>query len=84
MTLNARWSEQDGCLGVALKYSAIGYSVVPLEPRGKRPLIPWAAYQKRRPTEVEIRRWWSDTPDANVGIVTGQVSNIFCLGQRRD
>jgi hypothetical protein len=43
----------------------------------KRPLISkWGEYQNRRPTEEEVKKWFTDFPSANIGIVTGKVSNI--------
>lgn len=60
----------------ALHYLRMGFSIIPLEPRGKKPLIPWAEFQKRLATEAEVRSWWAKTPDANIGIVTGKVSGI--------
>lgn len=60
----------------ALQYLRLGYSIIPLEPRGKKPLIPWAGYQSRLPTEEEVREWWTANPQANIGIVTGKVSGI--------
>ena len=63
-------------MNTALHYLRMGFSVIPLEPRGKKPLIQWAEYQKRLATEDEVRGWWAKTPDANIGIVTGKVSGI--------
>jgi len=37
----------------------------------KSPRIQWADYQRRQPSEDEIRRWWQQWPQANIGIVTG-------------
>ncbi|MDA2920246.1 bifunctional DNA primase/polymerase [Desulfobacterota bacterium AH_259_B03_O07] len=60
-------------------YLKKGFSVIPIKPRSKEPLIPWSKYQERRPTHEEIERWWTQTPDANIGIVTGEVSGICVL-----
>jgi KaiC/GvpD/RAD55 family RecA-like ATPase len=50
----------------------------------KRPLVPWTEYQKRLPTEEEVNHWFTMNPDANLGIVTGKVSNlvVFDLDSR--
>jgi len=60
----------------ALKYLKLGFSVIPLRPKGKEPLIPWTEFQKRRATESEITAWFTRTPDANIGIVTGSISGV--------
>lgn len=42
----------------------------------KMALIPWKDYQKRLPTKEEVNHWFHTNPDANIGIVTGAVSNL--------
>lgn len=66
-------------LQAALRYLGNGWSVIPLQPKGKKPAIPWTEYQERLPTEEEVRQWWKDLPDANVGIVTGRVSGMVVV-----
>ncbi len=63
----------------ALSYLARGWSVVPIHARDKRPIIRWQEYQQRRASEHEVRRWFREWPDANVGIVTGAVSGLVVL-----
>ena len=63
----------------ALAYCAHGWSVIPIEPHGKRPLVAWTEYQQRRATVDEVTRWFRRWPDANVAIVTGEVSGIVVL-----
>ena len=41
----------------------------------KRPLISWKEYQTRLPTEEEVCQWFDQNPHANIGIVTGKISN---------
>src|ERR1035437_6392432 len=63
-------------LNAALQYSKLGMSVIPLRPKEKLPLFPWAEYQKRKAMQEEIGVWWRDCPTANVGIVTGPLSGV--------
>jgi hypothetical protein len=63
----------------ALQYLRMGFSVIPLRPKSKEPLIPWQEYQKRKPTEAEIRAWFTSHPRANIGLVTGAISNIAVI-----
>lgn len=63
-------------LNFALKYRRMGFSVIPIAPKGKEPLIPWKEFQQRKASEQEIRGWWKKWPLANVGIVTGKISAI--------
>jgi len=53
--------------------------VIPVEPRGKRPLVQWEPYQHEPATEDQIRQWWTERPHSNIGVVTGQVSGIVVL-----
>jgi hypothetical protein len=63
-------------LNAALQYEKLGWSVIPLIPKGKSPLYSWTEFQKRRATPEEITEWFIRSPDLNLGIVTGAVSGI--------
>lgn len=63
----------------ALWYETQGISVIPLRPKQKIPLVKWSQYQKERATPEQIKKWWTDCPDANVGVVTGKVSGIAVM-----
>ncbi len=63
----------------ALKYCDMGFSVIPIIPGQKKPMIKWQKYQKERATKEQITEWWTQTPNANIGIVTGKVSNLFVI-----
>ena len=63
----------------ALEYlNKWGFSIIPLLPN-KKPLIKWEEFQKRKPTEKDIRGWWSTYPEAMIGIVTGEISGIAVI-----
>lgn len=67
-------------LEVALDYYyRMQWSVIPVEFKGKRPLIKWETYQYRLPSVTEIRGWWSRFPNAGIGVVTGKLSGIFVI-----
>jgi len=53
--------------------------VLPLRPRDKRPLIQWENLQAERPSESDVTEWFQRWPDANIGIVTGEISNLIVL-----
>lgn len=55
-----------------------GYSVIPLIPREKKPIIKWEEFQKRKPTDDELERWFAKTKN-NIGIVAGKISNLSII-----
>lgn len=65
-------------LKAALDYRKSNLSVIPVG-KDKKPLVSWKEYQGRHATEDEIKKWWTDYPNANVGIVTGKVSGLAVL-----
>jgi hypothetical protein len=63
----------------ALRYLKMGYNIIPLKPRGKEPLFPWKEWQTKRVTSEDIAKWWNAAPNANIGIVTGKLSNLAVI-----
>ncbi len=71
----------------ALRYRAAGLSIIPIDPRTKRPffgMLPqervngevkrvWTPFQREIADEATVRRWFG-RGDANIGIVAGAVS----------
>jgi hypothetical protein len=55
----------------ARRYAAAGWRIFPIEPRGKQPLVKWQEHQDRAPTIAEVDAWWSQWPDANIGLACG-------------
>lgn len=70
-------------IDVALHYAKTGWPVFPLVAGGKEPAIP-----KRLgghgclDATLDVKRvesWWSEYPDANIGIATGRRSNLLVV-----
>jgi len=63
----------------ALRYCDMGFSIIPIG-ENKRPLIAeWKPYQEMRATKEQIEKWFEQFPQANIGIITGKVSNIVVI-----
>lgn len=63
-----------------LRYRDMGFSVIPIFPKAKNPLIPWTEFQSRIASDEEIDSWCQQWPDCNIAIVCGQVSGgIYVL-----
>jgi hypothetical protein len=62
----------------ALSYAAKGISIFPCKPRTKEPLI--KEWQNRATTdEDQVRAWWGQWPEANIGIITGAGNGFIAL-----
>jgi hypothetical protein len=72
-------AEQAARAEAAKRYLAHGWSILPLRPRDKRPLIPWTHLQIRRPSREDVAEWFRRWPDANIGVVSGEISNLIVL-----
>jgi hypothetical protein len=62
-------------LNSALEYQKRGLSVIPVG-KNKTPLIQWQKYQNERAGEAQIKNWWKQWPDANIGLITGAISRL--------
>lgn len=62
-------------LNLAISYLQRGWSILPCG-KNKIPLISWKEFQTRMPTEEEVKRWFKQFPEAQVGIITGKISNL--------
>ena len=65
-------------LKTALTLASRGLSVFPLLPRDKRPAVP-GGLKAATTNPDEIKAWWRDQPDYNVGIATGPTSHVFVV-----
>ena len=70
---------QSEILRAARDYLSRRWSILPVRTHEKRPLIPWEPLQNVRPSEAEAAAWFERWPDANIGIVTGEISNLVVL-----
>ena len=59
----------------ALKYQRRGLAIIPIG-ANKRPLFSWKKYTTKIPTRKQIKAWWIKYPYANIGIITGKISNL--------
>jgi len=58
-------------LKAALGYAKHGWPVFPIVPRAKHPMTS-AGFKDASTDEAEIRRWWGEAPEANIGFSPGR------------
>src|SRR6516225_5996568 len=51
-------------------YTARGWSIIPIRPGDKRPLVRWEDFQHRHANEAEALGWFRAWPEAGIGVVT--------------
>ena len=62
-------------LDSVIRYVESGLSVIPVHPVYKTPRIEsWTAFQKDKPTEEQVRKWFGNGHDYSPAIITGQIS----------
>ena len=66
-------------LEIAIGYRRRGFSVIPIKEKDKKPLIAWEPYQKEPASEPTVKLWFTTWPRANLGIVTGSVSDCIVI-----
>ncbi len=60
----------------ALKYAELGLKIFPLKPKSKIPLTQ-NGFKDATDDIEQIKKWWRDCPDANIGIPTGKINDFF-------
>lgn len=68
----------------ALIYAKAGFAVFPCEPKGKGPLgrlVPKGHNQASTDLD-QIRTWWTDCPEANIGLVPGEGRVVLDIDPR--
>jgi hypothetical protein len=64
---------------MAKKYIELGRSIIPLKADDKKPIGSWTKYQTERMTPDEAFDYFTKNPDANMGMVTGEISGISVI-----
>lgn len=71
-----RLARPDALLDAALWYAHKDIAVFPVQPRGKAPITRHGF--KDASTDIDIiRRWWTTTPNANIGAPTGHRFDVI-------
>jgi len=66
-------------LSQALHYAEkLGWSIIPVG-RNKKPLFEWKKYQNEKASAEQIISWFEKYPNANIAVVTGQISNLTII-----
>ena len=66
-------------LDAALMHLRAGKPVFIVDRATKKPLVAWKDYQDRLPTEREVKIWWTQYPDANMGMATGHLAGVVVI-----
>ncbi len=61
----------------AVYYAERGLPIIPLN--GKIPRVAWSAYQDTAPSIEQVKQWWTENPDSNVGMVCGKRADRLIL-----
>lgn len=65
-------------LKAALWYLKKGMNVIPIK-QDKKPYIKWERFQTEQVTESQVMEWWEKWPTANIGVITGKISNMMSV-----
>jgi len=66
-------------LQIALAYAKNGFAVFPLCQNSKSPLKNSRSFHEATTDDKIITQWWEKNPNYNIGIATGEVSDIWVL-----
>ncbi len=71
---------KNSTLKYALSYLTRNWSIIPIKPSSKLPLIStWKEYQDRLPTKKEVTKWWTENPDAGIALICGEISGVIVV-----
>ena len=68
----------------SVKEWATSVSIIPIEPKGKKPLLPWKEFTERISSREERAEWRKRWPECNWGLVTGSISGYIVLDFDKD
>jgi hypothetical protein len=60
-------------------YASHGIPIFPLAPRSKHPLKHSRGFYDATAELEQVRRWWSEHPEANIGVALGEPSGRWLL-----
>src|SRR5476649_897337 len=63
------------------RYHSLGWSVIPISPGDKKPLVDWKKYQRQAATLEQLETWHKRWPSMSLGCVTGAISGVFVIDQ---
>jgi len=74
-------SNRTDVFSLAFKLHTLGYSVIPSGggELHKSPLVSWASYQQRQPTDADLETWQQEFQPCLWGIVTGTISGAVVI-----
>ena len=61
------------------EYRGLGFCIMPLKKRDKKPMLPWEKWKDSKPSDKAVESWKRDFSDCNIAIITGKVSNLVVL-----
>jgi hypothetical protein len=68
-----------GLLQYAELYLSKGFSIIPMKPRQKSPVVRWKEFQFRKPAQKEFKKWFGHKSRYGIAIVTGKISGICVM-----
>lgn len=66
-------------LQAALHYCGQTRPIFPIDRGTKKPMVPWKLYQESPPTQEQVSTWWTEWPNANIGMATGHLSGLMVI-----
>lgn len=60
-------------------WRSVGVSAIPLAFKSKRPLVKWTQYTSATPTPVELKRYFLDNGEKNLGLLCGGSFGLFVV-----